>query len=74
MPLLIQETAFGIRAALRRSPPRMTIGAPILTREHAHDDDEADEHKNERDDPGGYPVVQLRGHGGTIRCSRFVCQ
>jgi hypothetical protein len=25
MPLLIPETALGIRAALRRSPPRMTI-------------------------------------------------
>jgi hypothetical protein len=31
----------------------MTIRAPILTREHANDDEEADEQKNERDDPGG---------------------
>jgi hypothetical protein len=34
----------------------MTILAPILTREHAHDDDGADEQKNEHDDPGGYPA------------------
>jgi hypothetical protein len=45
--------AFGIRAALRRSPPRMTILAPILTREHTYDDDEADECRQSEHDEGG---------------------
>jgi hypothetical protein len=52
MPLLIPETALGIRAALRRSPPRMTIGAPILTGEHAYDDDEADDPQESEHDEG----------------------
>jgi hypothetical protein len=45
-PLVIP--AFGIRAALRRSPPRTTVLAPILTGEHAYDDEEADDrHQSE---------------------------
>jgi hypothetical protein len=52
MPLVIP--AIGIRAALRLSPPRMTILAPILTREHADDDEEADDrHQSEHDKGGG---------------------
>jgi hypothetical protein len=53
MPLLIPETALRVRATLRRSPPRMTILAPILTREHAHDDEEADDRQQSEDDKGG---------------------
>ena len=54
MPLLIHVTsAFCIRSALRRSPPRMTILAPILTREHAYDDEEADDRHQSDHDEGG---------------------
>jgi hypothetical protein len=56
MPLVIP--AFGIRAALRRSPRRMTILAPILTLEHAYDDDEADERHQSQHDKGA--VSQTR--------------
>jgi hypothetical protein len=51
IPLVIP--AGEVRAALRRSPPRMTIRAPILTREHAHDDEEADDRQQSEDDKGG---------------------
>jgi hypothetical protein len=53
MPLLIPETALRVRATLRRSPPRMTILAPILTREHAYDDEEADDRHQSDHDEGG---------------------
>jgi hypothetical protein len=51
MPLVIP--AIGIRAALRRSPPRITILAPILTREHAYDDEEADDRQQSEHEKGG---------------------
>jgi hypothetical protein len=65
-----QPATFRVRIG-RRSPPWGTVFAPILTREHAYEDDEADESQDERDDPGGYPVVELRGHGGTLRRSHW---
>jgi hypothetical protein len=60
-------TAVTIRAALWRPPPRITIRAPIFTREHAHDDDEADNEYQSQDDEGGaQPDAELRGHGRTL--------
>jgi hypothetical protein len=51
---VLRQSAIGVRAALRRSPPRMTILAPILTCEHAYDDDEADERQKSQDEEGGH--------------------
>ena len=65
MPLLIRVTsAFCIRAALRRPPPWGTVCAPILTREHAYDADEAeDRHQSEHDEGCGYDQTPTGGYG-----------
>jgi hypothetical protein len=51
---------------LRRAPPWPSIFAPVLTREHAHDDDEAGE-REEHDNAQRQPGVAPPGHDRTIR-------
>ena len=51
---------------LRRAPPWPSIFAPVLTREHAHDDDEAGE-RDEHDNAHRQPGVAPPGHDRTIR-------
>ncbi len=51
---------------LRRPPPRPAVSAPVLTYEHARDDDEADQ-RDARDQPQRHPDIEPTGHGRTLR-------
>ena len=68
-PLIYVTRARVVRAALRRSPPWVTIEAYLLAIDHVCDADDADERHRKSDEDGDQPDAELLGHEGTIRRS-----